>query len=72
MPIVQFEDLGQMRYQDAWDSQTMLHRRMVENKLSNKQLAIGQYPQEQHLLFVEHPPVYTLGKIGSLENFLYS
>ena len=72
MQIVQFEDLGQMRYREAWDYQTMLHRRMVENKLANKQLAVGQYPQEQHLLFVEHPPVYTLGKSGSLENLLYS
>lgn len=72
MPSVKFQDLGQMRYQAAWDYQTALHRAMVANKLANKHLQAGQYPQEQHLLFVEHPPVYTLGKSGSMDNLLLS
>lgn len=72
MPIVQFQDLGQMRYRDAWDYQTGLHRSLVAQKLANKHLETGQYPQDQHLLFVEHPPVYTLGKSGSMDNLLLS
>jgi len=29
-----------------------------------------QLPTHHHLLFVEHPPVYTLGKSGKIENLL--
>lgn len=59
-----------MRYPEAWDYQTALHREMVENKLANRQLKPGEYPQHHYLLFVEHPPVYTLGKSGSIDNLL--
>lgn len=72
MPIVQYKDLGQMPYQAAWDYQTVLHRAMVTQKLANKQLKPGQYPQDHHLLLVEHSPVYTLGKSGAMENLLLS
>lgn len=61
-----------MRYQAAWDYQTSLHRRMVDHKLANKHLEPGQYPQDHYLLLVEHPPVYTLGKSGSMSNLLLS
>jgi len=44
----------------------------VENKLKNKHLPPKSYPQEHQLLFVEHPPVYTLGKSGSMDNLLLS
>ncbi|MDO8367256.1 MAG: lipoyl(octanoyl) transferase LipB [Saprospiraceae bacterium] len=47
-----------------------MHRDLVENKLKNRQLPPKSYPQEHHLLFVEHPSVYTLGKSGSMENLL--
>lgn len=71
-PRVQFQDLGVMRYREAWDYQTVLHREMVDNKLVHRQLKPGEYPQTHYLLFVEHPPVYTLGKSGSPENLLLS
>ena len=64
MQTVQFQDLGKMRYQEAWDYQTALHRILVDNKLKNKHLTPNSYPQEHQLLLVEHPPVYTLGKSG--------
>jgi len=70
MQTVQFQDLGQMRYQAAWDYQTELHRNLVEHKLKNRQLPPKSYPQEHQLLFVEHPPVYTLGKSGSMDHLL--
>jgi lipoyl(octanoyl) transferase len=72
MQTVQFRDLGQMDYQTAWDFQTALHRNLVENKLKNRDLKPGTYPQAHQLLLVEHPPVYTLGKSGSMENLLLS
>ncbi|MFN0036993.1 MAG: lipoyl(octanoyl) transferase LipB [Saprospiraceae bacterium] len=72
MQTVRFQDLGLMRYQAAWDFQTALHRRLVENKLANRHLLPKTYPQEHHLLFVEHPPVYTLGRSGSMGNLLLS
>jgi lipoyl(octanoyl) transferase len=67
---VRYQDLGLMRYQDAWDYQTALHRQLVENKLANRHLQPLSYPQQHQLLFVEHPPVYTLGKSGHMDNLL--
>lgn len=72
MQTVQFRDLDFMDYQSAWDFQTSLHRGLVENKLKNRDLKPGTYPQAHQLLFVEHPPVYTLGKSGSMDNLLLS
>ncbi len=72
MQTVQFRDLGQMRFQEAWDFQTLLHRNLVEHKLQNKPLPPKSYPQAHQLLFVEHPPVYTLGKSGSMDHLLLS
>ncbi len=72
MQTVLFQDLGQMDYQQAWDFQTVLHRNLVDNKLNNKQLRAGSYPQAHQLLLVEHPPVYTLGRSGLMEHLLLS
>ncbi|MEM6771891.1 MAG: lipoyl(octanoyl) transferase, partial [Bacteroidota bacterium] len=72
-PEVRFEDLGRMDYKAAWDLQTALHGATVTRKRANRALekegkaSQGQY---HHLLFVEHPPVYTLGKSGSVDNLL--
>ena len=72
-PIVQCRDLGVMDYKTAWDYQESL---LQENLLIKKK-TVGQshdlITKEQttnYLLFVEHPPVYTLGKSGRLENIL--
>jgi len=62
-----------MDYQEAWDYQTQLHKQLVSNKLNNRTLVKeGKAPVLQHhyLLFCEHPPVYTLGKSGSLDHLL--
>lgn len=70
MQTVLFRDLGQMEYQSAWDFQTGVHRNLVDKKLTNKHLPAESYSQEHELLFVEHPPVYTLGRSGSIDNLL--
>jgi lipoyl(octanoyl) transferase len=65
-----FEDIGLTRYQTAWDYQTARHRALVENKLNHRHLPAGTYPQENILIFTEHPPVYTLGKSGRMDHLL--
>ena len=72
MQTVQFRDLGRMDYREAWDLQTGLHRILVENKLNNRQLKPGAYPQPHQLLLVEHSPVFTLGRSGSMDHLLLS
>lgn len=65
MQTVLFQDLGSIGYQQAWDYQESLLRKAVEAKM-----AIPARPTEHHLLFCEHPPVYTLGKSGHMDNVL--
>lgn len=73
---VVFRDLGTMEYQPAWDLQEELLAGNVKIK-SAKWNARGQEvatdeETTHHLLFVEHPPVYTLGKSGKMDNVLIS
>ncbi len=72
MQTLQYRDLGLADYRQTWDFQTSLLRAMVDNKLAHRTLPAKSYPQEHHLLLVEHPPVFTLGKSGSLDNLLLS
>jgi len=74
MQSVLFEDLGNMRYQKAWDYQELLLSEMVDRKRKNwsKDSDVQLDMPGHRLLFVEHPPVYTLGKSGKMENVLIS
>jgi lipoyl(octanoyl) transferase len=67
-----YENLGLMRYQEAWDYQTAVHKGLVDHKMLHKHLEAGSYAQNHRLILVEHPPVYTLGRSGSLDNLLIS
>ena len=71
--IVLFKDLGVMDYKSAWEYQEELLQQAVsiktESRLSGN-LSPKELPTLHHLLFVEHPPVYTLGKSGKIENVL--
>ena len=72
-PTVHYRHLGRMDYQQAWDLQTELHAATVARKRANRQAVKDGRPageQYHHLLFVEHPPVYTLGKSGSADHLL--
>ena len=62
-PVVQFRELGLLEYQEAWTLQEQLLQQSIAQK------ANGLLPAH-HLLFVEHPPVYTLGKSGKKEHVL--
>jgi lipoyl(octanoyl) transferase len=61
-----FEDLGLMDYQEAWDYQEERFDALVDYKRKPD----GVIPPSQHLLFCEHPHVYTLGKSGDEHNLL--
>jgi len=68
---VVFEDLGLIRYKDAWEYQETLFNRIVSQKLANEQQPPGeQVATDNYLLFCEHPHVFTLGKSGSEDNLL--
>ena len=61
-----FQDLGKMPYQAAWDYQ----EKLLQENVKKKSTVGGQQLTVNHLLFVEHPPVYTLGKSGNKDNVL--
>ncbi len=64
---VHVRDLGQMPYRAAWDLQEAL----LQANIRVKSGEMGpEAATENHLLFVEHPPVYTLGKSGKIEHVL--
>lgn len=63
-PSITFRDLGTIAYREAWDYQEKLFGELMEKKMS------GQKKFPGHLLFCEHPPVFTLGKSGSSANLL--
>lgn len=69
-----FRDLGKMEYQEAWDYQERILKESVKIKSDNRNnesLDGSALESTSHyLLFVEHPPVYTLGKSGNKENVL--
>lgn len=71
---VVFKDLGRMDYQQAWDYQEKLLQGNVDIKKRLREADAGSdvllVPTTHHLLLVEHPPVYTLGKSGHMENLL--
>ena len=71
MRKVLFEDLGRKAYKDTWDYQEEIFAQIVEQKVANRKLPENeQIDTTDRLLFVEHPPVYTLGKSGHIENLL--
>ncbi|MCP1252832.1 lipoyl(octanoyl) transferase LipB [Elizabethkingia sp. S0634] len=66
-----FQELGVLDYQSAWDYQEKLLKSNIDIKINNRQLQPEDTTEtKNHLLFVEHPHVYTLGKSGHEENML--
>ena len=75
--IVEFRDLGRMDYKSAWEYQDVLMKENLALKAGNMAMESGDgrpgnedLPTRHYLLFVEHPPVYTLGKSGKMEHVL--
>lgn len=74
METVEFRDLGLMEYKTAWDYQESLLRENLQIKsvvhTTEAIIDSKSLPTKHYLLFVEHPPVYTLGKSGKMEHVL--
>lgn len=64
-----FTDWGLTDYQEAWDKQEDLLNKTVAIKTENR-VNNTHKPTPNHLVFCEHPHVYTLGKSGHPENLL--
>jgi lipoyl(octanoyl) transferase len=62
-------DLGLVDYQDALDYQLQLFNQIIDIKLKNRKNKT-KIETDNHLIFVEHPNVYTLGKSGDINNLL--
>ena len=69
MQNVFFKDIGLVDYKKAWDFQEKLFNKTLSIKSKNKKEATSN-KTENHLIFCEHPHVYTLGKSGKKENLL--
>lgn len=64
-PTIKYLDYGLTDYGKAWEMQQEIFNRQVKLKTEKQ-------PTENHLIFVEHPHVYTLGKSGNSQNMLIS
>lgn len=63
MKTTRFVDLGIKGYREVWQQQEELLAGVIGEKLRGEKTS-------NHLLFVEHPSVYTLGKSGDEANML--
>lgn len=71
---VVFTDLGKMDYKTAWDLQERILKENVRIKsgVQSSESEIIPGSTTNYLFFVEHSPVYTLGKSGKMENVILS
>ena len=68
-----FKDLGLIDFKLCWDYQEQIFNETIAQKIANRNLEQAhQIETQNHLLFVEHPHVYTLGKSGNQANLLIS
>ena len=62
-------DLGLLEYEEALTFQLELFNEIVNTKINNRRNSKA-IPTKNHLVFVEHSNVYTLGKSGKMNNLL--
>ena len=66
---VHFRDWGLVDYQEAWQRQEALFKKIITDKTANRTNETS-FPTDNYLIFVEHPHVYTLGKSGKADHLL--
>lgn len=66
---VTIQDLGRKDYKQTWDYQEELFQQTLDIKIKNRREG-SALKTPNHLLFVEHPHVFTLGKSGDINNLL--
>ena len=60
-----------MDFKTSWEYQEQLFNKTISQKIANRNLETdSQIETTNHLLFVEHPHVYTLGNSGDVSNLL--
>ena len=64
-----FQDIGLIEYKKAWVFQEELFNKTLRVKSKNRNEGTS-IKTENHLIFCEHPHVYTLGNSGNKENLL--
>lgn len=67
MREILIHQLGVLPYKEAWEYQDRLFQSIIQSKIE-----LGSYSGPNYLLFVEHPPVFTIGKSGKMEHLLMS
>jgi lipoyl(octanoyl) transferase len=67
---VQFADLGRRPYQEVWDFQEKCLQKVINQKVQAR--TDPEIVPEMFLFFVEHDPVFTLGKSGNESHLLAS
>jgi len=76
MQRVNYNDLGVISYKNAWDLQESVlgdNLLLKSDARKNKpEAAATDIDTHHHLFLCEHPPVYTLGKSGNIQNVLLS
>lgn len=61
--MIQFQDWGEVPYNEAWERQEQIFSQTIDRKLQGK-------ATENTMIFCEHSHVYTLGKSGDEHNLL--
>ena len=66
---INIHDLGSKGYLDTYNFQLKLFNEIIEKKIHNRK-SKKKVETKNHLVFVEHKNVYTMGKSGSMKNLL--
>ncbi|MFT5336151.1 MAG: lipoyl(octanoyl) transferase [Sphingobacteriales bacterium] len=67
---VGFQDWGLIDYKEAWDKQELIFKGILDLKMANRKNEPNVKQTPNHLIFCEHPHVYTLGKSGDEQHLL--
>jgi lipoyl(octanoyl) transferase len=67
---VRIYNLGVTDYKTAWEFQSILQKHLILTKRGKETDLPKDMQAENYLIFCSHPPVYTLGKSGSMSNLL--
>ena len=67
--VIKIHELGLYEYDEAYEYQQKLFNEIVDVKISNRKKN-KKKPTQNHLIFVEHHSVYTMGKSGNISNLL--
>ena len=69
LPEVIYENLGLIDYKEAWDYQEKIFRETIDQKIRIRN-GESDVLTVNHILFCEHPHVFTLGKSGDKNHLL--